>query len=364
MQTKSLNVTASVLPEIQIRDVREGGPVRHAIEARDVGRALRDDCLSWLPPPVRGAMPMLDAITRRWLMRSQSPYLGEISTISSALGFSGIWFLNGSYQWGCTARARDDDAPWLVRTLDWPFPGLGRHVEVARMAGPAGEFYSVTWPGFVGVLTGMAPGRFAASINQAPMWRRTRRPWLRPFDMMTNAATTWGVRHMPPDQLLRQVFETARDFASARERLERTPIARPVIYALAGSKPGERCVIERTTDGFNTRVDDTSAANDWLVRRRGWEGRIGADVMLTCTHDEAGANSRERHGALTSWEQPFNGSFDWVVAPVLNRYTRLAVETCPAHGILRVVGYESVTGSELPQPVTRMCELGALERAA
>jgi hypothetical protein len=182
--------------------------------------------------------------------------------------------------------------------------------------------------------------------------------------MMANAAATWGVRHMPPDQLLRQVFETAPDFATARELLEKTPTARPVIYTLAGCKPGECCVIERTIEGFNTRLDDTSAANDWLERREGWEGRIGADVMLTCTHDEAGMNSRDRHRALTSWEAPFAGSFDWVVTPVLNRYTRLAVEACPARGLLRVVGYESVAGSELPQPVTQMCEVGALERAA
>ena len=243
-------MTASKLPAIPVRDVRDGGPLRHAVEAREVGRALRDDCLSWLPPAARRTMPMLDAITRRWLMRSQSPYVGEIAAISATLGFSGVWFLNGSYQWGCTARARDDDAPWLVRTLDWPFPGLGRHVEVARMKGDAGEFYSTTWPGFVGVLTGMAPGRFAASINQAPMWRRTRHPWMRPLDMMANAATTWPLRHMPPDQMLRHVFETAPDFASARRLLETTPIARPVIYTLAGCKAGERCVIERMTDGF------------------------------------------------------------------------------------------------------------------
>jgi hypothetical protein len=348
------------LPAIPVRDVRDGGPVRHAIEAIEVGRALRDDCLSWLPPGVRHAMPILDGITRRWLMRSQSPYIHEITAISAALGFSGIWFLNGSYQWGCTARARDDDAPWLVRTLDWPFPGLGRHVEIARMAGQVGEFYSVTWPGFVGVLTGMAPGRFAASINQAPMWRRTRQPWLRPFDMMANAAGTWAVRHMPPDQLLRHVFETAPDFASAREQLERTPIARPVIYTLAGSETGQRCVIERTVDGFTTRIDDTGAANDWLVRRRGWEGRIGADVIFTCSHDEAGANSQGRRAALTSWQQPFVGAFDWVVAPVLNRYTRMAVEACPARGILRVVGYESVAGSELPQRATLPREVAGL----
>jgi hypothetical protein len=354
----------SGLPAIPVRDVRDGGPPRHAIEARESARGLRDDCLSWLPGAVRRAMPALDAITRRWLMRSNSPYLAEIATISSALGLSGIWFLNGSYQWGCTAYARDDAAPWLVRTLDWPFPGLGRRVEVARMAGDGGEFYSVAWPGFVGVLTGMAPGRFAASINQAPMWRRTRHPWLRPCDMMANAAATWKVRHMPPDQLLRHVFETAPDFATARRLLETAPIARPVIYTLAGSKAGECCVIERTTDGFNSRTEKTGAANDWLERRHGWEGRIGANVMFTCSHDEAATNSRSRQAALTSWEAPFAGVFDWVTEPVLNHYTRIAVEMCAVQGILRVVGYESVPGFELPRPVTRMCEIGVLERAA
>ena len=120
-----------------------------------------------------------------------------LAAIAAALEFSGIWFLNGSYQWGCTSCARDDaehGAPWLARTLDWPFPGLGRHVEVVQMAGAAGDFYSIAWPGFVGVLTGMAPGRFSAAINQAPMYRRTQRPGLRPFDMLANAAATWPVR--------------------------------------------------------------------------------------------------------------------------------------------------------------------------
>jgi peptidoglycan/xylan/chitin deacetylase (PgdA/CDA1 family) len=350
--------------QIPIRDIRHGGPLRHAVEAREQARALRDDCLAWLPPAIRHAMPILDAVTQRWLMRSCSPYRSEIAAISAALGFSGVWFLNGSYQWGCTAYAREADAPWLVRTLDWPFPGLGRHVEIARMAGQAGEYYSVTWPGFVGVLTGMAPGRFAASINQAPMWRRTRHPWMRPVDMMANAAATWPVRHMPPDQLLRHVFETAEDFAGARQLLETTPIARPVIYTLAGCKAGERCIIERTTDGFSTRTEDTGAANDWLVRRHGWEGRIGANIMFTCSHDEAGANSQGRRAALTSWDAPFVGAFDWVTAPVLNLYTRIAVEMCAANGILRVVGYEMMPGFDLPQAVTLPGEVGALAVAA
>ena len=120
------------------------------------------------------------------------PMSREIEGIATALGFSGVWFLNGSYQWGCTTMARDEDGvPWLVRTLDWPFPGLGRHVEIAHKWGEAGEFYSVTWPGYVGALTAMAPGRFAASINQAPLWRRTRHPWLRPV------RSSWPMRSRP-----------------------------------------------------------------------------------------------------------------------------------------------------------------------
>src|SRR5262249_34860089 len=207
-----------------------------------------DDCLGWFPSLAAPMVPAMDSLARRWLLRSRSPYVADIEAIAAALGFPGIWLLNGSYQWGCTALAREDGGvPWLVRTLDWPFPGLGRHAEVARMRGPAGEFFSVTWPGYVGVLTAMAPRRFAASINQAPLWRRTAHPWLRFYDIAANAVNTWRrIRHIPPDQLLRQAFEECATFEEARRLLETTPIARPVIYTLAGSRAGERCVIERT----------------------------------------------------------------------------------------------------------------------
>ncbi len=84
----------------------------------------------------------------------------------------------------------------------------------------------------------------------------------------------------PPDQLLRQVFEQARDYDAARRMLEATPVARPVIYTLAGHHPGERCVIERTEHDFSTRIDDHGAANDWLDSAPPWEGRIGAQPVF------------------------------------------------------------------------------------
>jgi len=52
-------------------------------------------------------------------------------------------------------------------------------------------------------------------------------------------------------------------------------------------------------------------------------------------------------------------SFDWITPPVLNPYTRMAVEMCPARGVLRVVGYELQRGKLLPGPATLPCEVNA-----
>jgi hypothetical protein len=354
--------SASSLANIPVAEIAPGGQVRHAIDDRARAQALRDGCLAWLPRAARLMLPVVDAMTRRWLKRSASPYVAEIAAIAAALDFSGIWFLNGCYQWGCTAVAREEDGgtPWLVRTLDWPFPGLGRYVEIARMRGPAGAFDTVTWPGFVGALTACAPGRFAACINQAPLRRRTRHPWLRPCDIGLNALATGRIRFIPPDHLLREVLETCGSFGEARHRLETTPVARPVIYTLAGCRGGERCVIERTEQGFETRQQETCAANDWLQSNPAWEARVSSAAMLSRSYEEAAARNLSRQQQLAAWNGEFaRGTFAWVAPPVLNPFTRLAVEMCPAKGVLRAVGYETLPGCEWAQPVTHRCELQA-----
>jgi hypothetical protein len=361
MDARTASTTAP-FPTIAVVDVRDGGPIRHARERVMVAQALRDDCLAWFPTAAIVLLPFLDRMARRWLQRSGAPYVADIEAIAAALGFPGVWLLNGSYQWGCTALSREEGgAPWLARTLDWPFPGLGRHAEVAHQRGPAGDYFSVTWPGYAGVLTAMAPGRFAISINQAPLWRRTNHPWLRAYDIAVNALNTWHrIRHIPPDQLLRTVFEECDDFTAARRRLETTPIARPVIYTLAGARPGEHCVIERTEEGFATRASATCAANDWHECRAGWEGRVGADVVMTCSREEAGAASRRRRDALAGWAGTFGGdSFGWVTPPVLNRFTRLAIEMCAAAGTLRVVGYECEPGAAESRRATQVTSVTA-----
>jgi hypothetical protein len=128
-----------------------------------------------------------------------------------------------------------------------------------------------------------------------------------------------------------------------------------VIFTLIGCEHGERCVIERTEESFATRIEDTSAANDWERSAPPWEARVCATLLLTSSPAEAAANSRARREALASWPQSFAGAhFAWVVPPVLNPFTRLAVEMCAAKGTLRVVGYELEKGDTLPCPATEV----------
>jgi len=139
--------------------------------------------------------------------------------------------------------------------------------------------------------------------------------------------------------------------------LETTPVARPVIYVLTGCAPNQRCVIERTETAFTTREDETSAANDWVPCRPGWEGPIGTRRFLTSSFADAAGYSRARRETLDRWDGACAAAnFDWVQEPVLNPYTRLAVAMCPAAGILRTVGYDR-NGGPLPEPVTAMCEI-------
>jgi hypothetical protein len=348
-----------VLKDIPVIDLRDGGPPRHAQQSAQQARALRDACLGFFPPAALPLVPALDWASRRWLTRSRSPYLPEIAQIAAELDFSGVWLLNASYQWGCTSLACEQDGmPWLIRTLDWPFVGLGRYAAVAQMRGGCGDFLSVTWPGYAGALTAMAPSRFAACVNQAPMRRRTAHRWLRPYDFAANAIAIWqsdGL--MPPDQLLRRTFEVCEDFDAARRMLETTPVACAVIYTLIGCAANERCVIERTENDFIMREEETSAANDWVPCRDGWEGRIGTRRFLTSSFADAASYSRARRESLKTWDGALSApSFDWVREPVLNPYTRLAVAMCPATGLLRAIGYDR-TEALLPEPVTRICEI-------
>jgi hypothetical protein len=347
----SRNTIASnaTLNDIPVLDVREDGPVGHARRRREAMLELREACFSVIPAALRRVAEPLDRVSRTWLLRCPSPYVGEIAEIAAIARRAGVWFVNASYEWGCTTRIEVDPVPQLRRTLDWPFPGLGRHVEVALQSGQAGVYANVTWPGAVGVLTAVAPGRFGAAINQAPMYRRAEAIALLPADFLLNGYETW--RHAdrwPAAHLLRYVFDHCETYEEAVTLLTETPIARPTLFSIAGAQQGEGCLIERTETEAIVHAGCCSVANDWQPgsppRRGHWipRGRYMSEMP----------SSDERRAAFDgrSYEAPF----DWVTQPILNKLTRLAVELSPATGEFRVIGYEQRSKDEDASPVTHM----------
>jgi hypothetical protein len=328
------------LPRIALVDAR-----RDPLAAADPAavRALRDAVFGPLRPVLLPVLPLADRIARRWLTRSASPYVAEIDAIAAWTGVSGIHAINISYEYACTTLARSDGAsraPTLRRTLDWPFLGFGRSAIVVRRAGPAGEFFDLTWPGAVGTLTAVAPGRFAAAINQAPLQRRTAPDALRALDYTRNLARTLSrERGMPPLHLLREVFETAPDFSEALARLREVELARPVLVTLVGCRPDEIAVIERRERDATVHSGPGAVANDWREPRPGWEPR-------PCALPDRRIDSVTRCGAIQDSIARSAEPFGWVTPPVRNWNTRIAVEMNAGERWMRAVGYEPCSAAD------------------
>ena len=232
----------------------------------------------------------------------RSPYVAEIEAIAATLGYPGIWFLNGCYQWGCTALAREQaGAPWLARTLDWPFPGLGRHLEVARMQGPAGDFRQC---GLAGLCRRADRDRRPADSPPPSIRRRSGAARGTPGCVPRLCAECDPHLAHPFHSAGPSAAQRVRDlriFGEARHRLETTPIARPVIYSLVGCEAGERCIIERTEEDFRDRPTTPRPPTTGCKSAPPWEARTRADLMFTRSYEETAANSRARREHFADW---------------------------------------------------------------
>jgi len=313
------------LPTIPLLDIGDGGPIAlfegERTRAEEIVRLGREQ----YGPKVIG---FLDRVSKQWATYAGNPNIDEIRHIADQMP-PGIWFMNLCLEWGCTSGVMNDPtAPGmrLLRTLDWPFHGLGRNLVIARQEGPAGEFLNMTWPGFTGTVQGMAPGRFAVALNQAPLVRRLSLPIY--VDWFVNRIKVFSSKRIPPVFLLRRALETCRNYAEARDLLETTPIALPAIFSLVGTESGEGCIIERLEHRAVVQEAPAAAANHWS----GQTFRPGRP---------RGIESLRRHRLMNGYTHSHVSRFDWLTFPVLNEDTRLAMSANPRAGELRVQGFEA-----------------------
>ncbi len=336
---------SQALAQIPLFDARLGGPVAHAQARSTQMQHLLLDCIGPLTPEASLALRGLDELAADWLTRCHSPYVAELRSIAALSNDPGVFLLNCAYESSCTTlaspAARNDSAV-LLHTLDWAFHSLGRSVELVRQQGPAGEFFNVTWPGAVGVLTAMAPGRFAAAINQAPLHRRFAAPSLIALDASLNVVDAFSGSDPPVMHVLRRIFEQAKDYDEAKRSLEQAPIASPTIFSLVGVEAAQTCVIERTPTAFAAKTGVATAANEW---------RYGA-----FPGDWIARGPRRRSERIEAYAGQEPEDFAWVKPPILNGATRLAIEANPRFGHIRLRGYEATVDGRSAEPVTEVLD--------
>ncbi len=321
----------SELEPIPVLDTGPGFPMETLAAHEARAHALLDLATAAIPS---AALRQLDKVSRRWLEKWENEHLAEIDAIAKRLARPGAYFFSVNYEWGCTCRVSaspDQKSARLIRVLDWKTPGLGENLIAARVSGAAGRYVTLTWPGYTGVLTAMAPGRFCAALNQAPMRKAVG---FYVLDWAANRRRVWKMPHPTPAHLLRTVFERAATFAEARSMLIAEPISTPGIFSLAGLKPSETAVIERTETEARVHDGANVAANHWQAP--GWRGR------------SRGEQSAERACLLHCIPPELDADFGWLVPPVLNRHTRLVMVADAAAGRLVAQGYEDMAPATQP----------------
>ena len=319
----------AALPAIPIVETGPGFPLATLLADEPRAQKLFDAATQRIP---LRALRLLDAVSRRWLVKWDNTHLAEIDEVARRIGRPGTHFLSVNYEWACTCIVKPSErgeSARLVRVLDWRTDGLGRYVMAARVAGGAGPYVTLTWPGYTGVIQGMAAGRFSAALNQAPMRFEAG---LMPVDWVIGRAKLWQTPHPTAAHVLRRVFDTAQTFADAKRMIVEAPIAAPAIYSLAGIKPEETCVIERTERDARVFEGEAVAANHWQPEPSGsyvWRGRA------------RGIDSKGRASLMPALDAQLAPDFSWAQWPVLNPHTRLIMVADAAEGRLVAQGFEA-----------------------
>lgn len=171
----------------------------------------------------------------------------------------------------------------------------------------------------------MAPKRFAIAINQAPL--RRRGPWPFVVDWVLDRITVGRIDALPPAHLARQVLEESEDFEGAVRHLMGTEVALPAFFTVSGTEPGQGCVIEHLGDRAIRYDGPEAVANDWLSEGLRGKPRGKANAERRALMAEKGQTTGETQ-------------MDWVAAPILNKYTRLAAVMNAATREFAVMGYE------------------------
>ena len=196
--------------------------------------------------------------TYKTLFISKS-YQDEIECVSKHSDFSenqvlitNLYYDALKFVFGCTAFSVTNQEEKLhARNLDWWTENniLGKFTKIFDFHRNGETIYSlVSWPGFIGALSGVKPGKFSITLNA----------------VLSNESPQFAI---PITFLIRDVLEKAETFDEAITILSETTIASDCLLMVVGVRKGENVVIERTPTTFSIRKpigNSLIATNEYL----------------------------------------------------------------------------------------------------
>ena len=197
---------------------------------------------------------LVSAITQLGLVK----YYKELKGIASELGIPlhEVVLLQFMYEASacCTSivvpSSTDEETPLHIRTMDWGMSFLKElTVELDFRRNDKTVFFATSWPCYVGILTGMKPFAFSASVN----FRVTSSGYF--ANLKNTISYSWPIGY-----LLRAVLEDDIDFETAVQSLANSSIIAPVYYTVCGINAGEGRLITR---------DRENEVNPWLLSEQG-----------------------------------------------------------------------------------------------
>ncbi len=186
-------------------------------------------------------------------------YLLEIEFLATILPYSKdqILLVNLYYDilkvyLGCTAFSLFDkkrSIMWHARNLDWHTENdlLSKHSATFNFQKNEKTIYNtIGWPGFIGALSGVKPGKFGITLNA----------------VSSNDPVSLST---PVSFLIRHTLEHSNSFSDAVKILSETEIVSDCLLLVAGTNPEEQAVIERAPKRCAVRTPNNQQNQNFLV---------------------------------------------------------------------------------------------------
>ncbi|MCP5374852.1 MAG: hypothetical protein H6743_01975 [Rickettsiaceae bacterium] len=272
-------------------------------------------------------LKLLDQVSKKWLLHNKTPYFEEIEMMANHVNCSGIYFLNTLHEWGCTTRVgpNKNGQPTMWRVLDWPLYGLGANALIINRELFGAPCINLGWPLYSGIVNLICPGRFCIAINQAPKFKK----FLGGIELPEYALSIYqkllflSKKDILPSHLVRIAGQVCNSFSEALDLLCKNKTCIPAIFIIVGTKSTEYAIVEHQNSCTTIFNGPMCVANHW---------------RFTPPIYEELSNSFARENALKL--ASLNQDFSWLIPPILNRDSRLAMIITPVTGFVKGVSIE------------------------